>query len=169
MIRGSLKGYFSGSSEKGLLDLFRTSPCKIDDVLHRCSDLPNLHVLFSGVHNDAAPEMFASDRMADIFYTLSKRFSPGIVIINSPPILYTSEPTSLATHVDQLVMVVAAGRSNRQQVEVFSVSGIGLQEYRSAVQQSTQVAVAQPRIVLLLRVSFSLRSRPGGRVRAASL
>ena len=117
VIRSSVARYFSGQTGRGLLDLFSDSTCKLDDVLHRCEDVPNLHILFSGTQNDAAPEMFASARMAEICDLLSKRFPQSIVVIDSPPVLATSEPTSLATHIDHLIMVVAAGRSSRHQVE----------------------------------------------------
>jgi protein-tyrosine kinase len=117
VIRSSVTRYFTGQSGRGLLDLFSATSCKLDDVLHRCEDISNLHILFSGTQNDGAPEMFASARMAEICDLLSKRFPQSIVIIDSPPVLATSEPTSLATHVDHLIMVVAAGRSSRHQVE----------------------------------------------------
>jgi protein-tyrosine kinase len=117
VIRSSVSRYFTGQSGRGLLDLFGNSDIKVDDVLHRCHDVPNLHLLFSGSQNDAAPEMFASMRMAEICDTLSRRFPNCIVIIDSPPVLATSEPTSLVTHIDHLIMVVAAGRSSNHQVE----------------------------------------------------
>jgi protein-tyrosine kinase len=117
VIRSSVSRFFSGQSGRGLLDLFGDASCKVDDVLHRCKDIPNLHVLFSGTQNDSAPEMFASARMAEICDVLSKRFPQSIVVIDSPPVLATSEPTSLVTHIDHLIMVVAAGRASRHQVE----------------------------------------------------
>jgi protein-tyrosine kinase len=117
VIRSSLDGYFTGQERKGLTDLLSNSAVKLDDVLHRCSDIPNMHVLFAGAQNDTAPEMFASARMAEICHALSTRFPQSIVIIDSPPVLATSEPTSIVAHIDHLIMVVAAGRSSRHQVE----------------------------------------------------
>ena len=117
VIRGSLGKYFTGQTGRGLIDLFSNAPGTVDEVLHRCRDLPNLHVLFSGTQNDTAPELFASARMAEICHALSKRFPQSIVIVDSPPVLATSEPAALVTHIDHLIMVIAAGRSNRHQVE----------------------------------------------------
>lgn len=117
VIRSTVARYFSGQTGKGLLDLFSDASCKVDDVMHRCQDVPNLHLIFSGTQNDGAPEMFASARMAEICDAVSTRFPQSIVIIDSPPVLATSEPTSLATHIDHLIMVVAASRSSRHQVE----------------------------------------------------
>lgn len=117
VIRSSVSRYFEGASSAGLLDLFTKPTANIDELLHPCKELPNLRVLFSGSHNDSAPEMFASSRMGEICDRLSKRFPDCIVVIDSPPVLSTSEPTSLVTHVDHLIMVVGAGRSSRHQVE----------------------------------------------------
>jgi protein-tyrosine kinase len=117
VIRSSVGRYFTGQSGRGLLDLFGNSQVKVDEVLHHCQDVPNLHILFSGSQNDAAPEMFASARMAEICDALSRRFANCIVVIDSPPVLATSEPTSLVTHIDHLIMVVAAGRASNHQVE----------------------------------------------------
>ena len=117
VIRSSVGRYFNGQSGRGLLDLFGNSSMKMDEVLHKCQDVPNLHVLFAGSQNDAAPEMFASARMAEICDQLSRRFVNCIVIIDSPPVLATSEPTALVTHMDHLIMVVAAGRASNHQLE----------------------------------------------------
>ncbi len=117
VIRSSVSRYFSGQSERGLLDLFADPGSKVDDVLQSCHDIPNLHLMFSGTQNDSAPEMFASARMAEICDSLSRRFPQSVVVIDSPPVLATSEPASLVTNIDHLIMVVAAGRSSRHQVE----------------------------------------------------
>lgn len=112
-----LKGYFIGDGERGLLDLLTGEIGDISEVLHTCSDLPNLHLLFSGKRNDAAPELFASARMANICNDLSEHFSQCMVIFDTPPVLAASESTALVCHMHQLVMVVAAMRATRNQVE----------------------------------------------------
>ena len=117
VIRSSVGRYFNGQSGRGLLDLFGNTNIKVEELLHKCQDVPNLHVLFAGSQNDAAPEMFASARMAEICDQLSRRFVNCIVIIDSPPVLATSEPAALVTHMDHLIMVVAAGRASNHQLE----------------------------------------------------
>jgi protein-tyrosine kinase len=117
VIRSSLTKYFVGQSELGLIDLFGSKPCTIEDTLHDCVDLPNLHILFAGSHNDTAPELFASSRMAELFELLAARYPNAVIVVDSPPVLATSEPTALVTHIDHLIMVVAASRSSRHQVE----------------------------------------------------
>lgn len=116
--RCSAGQHFLGNRDKGLIDLLTdTAGLSIDDVLHRCSDLPNLHVMFSGKRDDTAPELFASKRMADICDALAKRFAQSIVIIDTPPVLAAAEPVALVPHIDHVLMVVAGGTSGRHQIE----------------------------------------------------
>lgn len=112
-----LKTFFVGDDDRGLLDLLTGKTREISEVLHRCRDLPNLHLLFSGKRDDSAPELFASDKMANICNDLSQHFPQCMVIFDTPPVLAASESTALVSHMHQLVMVVAAMRATRNQVE----------------------------------------------------
>lgn len=117
VVRASVAQYFEGAPAEGLLDLLLGRRQHIDEVLTRCSDIPNLHVLFAGRRDDSSPELLASQRMADVCSALSRRFRESIVVIDAPPVLATAEPSALAMHVHHLLMVVAAGQSARHQIE----------------------------------------------------
>jgi receptor protein-tyrosine kinase len=117
VVRSSIAQYFEGAPEEGLLDLLTGRRQQIDEVLQRCADLPNLHVLFSGRRDDSSPELLASARMAEICSALSRRFKESVVVIDAPPVLATAEPSALAMHVHHLIMVVAAGQVARHHVE----------------------------------------------------
>jgi receptor protein-tyrosine kinase len=116
-VRGSIATYFQPSYSDGLLELLTEKRERLDEVLHPCADLPRLHVLFSGARHDATPELLASRRMGELCAALSARFPQTIVLFDTPPVLAASEATAMATHVHHLLMVVAAGRSKRNQVE----------------------------------------------------
>jgi receptor protein-tyrosine kinase len=117
VLRSTIGEYFEGPHGEGLLDLLTGSCQQIDDVMHRCADLPNLHVIFAGKHEETSPELLASKRMAEACATLSRRYPECIVVIDTPPVLATSEPVALAMHVHHLIMVVAAGQATRGQIE----------------------------------------------------
>lgn len=117
VVRSSIAQFFEGAPEEGLLDLLTGRRQQIDEVLTRCSDVPNLHVLFSGRRDDTSPELLASQRMADVCSALSRRFRESVVVIDAPPVLATAEPSALAMHVHHLIMVVAAGQVARHHVE----------------------------------------------------
>jgi receptor protein-tyrosine kinase len=117
VVQSSVSRYFHGENQDGLLELLTGKRERLEDVLHPCADLPRLHVLFGGNRNDAAPELLASRRMAEVCASLSTYFPQGIVIFDMPPVLSASEPAAMAAHADHLIMVVAAARAARHQVE----------------------------------------------------
>jgi len=117
VVRASISEYFEGAPEEGLLDLLTGRRQQVDEVLKRCADLPNLHVLFSGRRDDSSPELLASARMAEVSSALSRRFRESVVVIDAPPVLATAEPAAMVTHVHHLIMVVAAGQVARHHVE----------------------------------------------------
>lgn len=117
VVRSSIAQFFEGAPDTGLVDLLTGRRQQIDEVLQRCADLPNLHVLFAGRRDDTSPELLASQRMAEVCSALSHRFRESIVVIDAPPVLATAEPSALAMHVHHLIMVVAAGQVARHHVE----------------------------------------------------
>lgn len=117
VVRSSIMQFFEGAPTEGLLDLLTGRRQQIDEVLQRCADVPNLHVLFAGRRDDTSPELLASQRMAEICSALSRRFRESIVVIDAPPVLATAEPSALAMHVHHLIMVVAAGQVARHHIE----------------------------------------------------
>jgi protein-tyrosine kinase len=117
VVRTSLAQYFEDAPEEGLLDLLTGRRQHIDEVMQKCADLPNLHVIFSGRRDDTSPELLASHRMAEICALLSRRFRESVVVIDAPPVLATAEPSALAMHMHHVIMVVAAGQVARHHVE----------------------------------------------------
>jgi protein-tyrosine kinase len=118
VVRASISEYFEGSKgQEGLLELLTGSRRNVDDLLHPCTEVPNLHVLFSGKRDEASPELLASQRMAELCQILSRRYKESIVVIDAPPVLATAEPTALAMHVNHILMVVAAGQVARSHLE----------------------------------------------------
>jgi protein-tyrosine kinase len=117
VVHGSIADYFHGEDHDGLVELLTEKRQRIDDVLHPCADLPGLHVLFAGKRHEAAPELLASRRMADICSALSKHFRQSIVLFDTPPVLAASEPAAMAAHAHHLIMLIAAGQAARHQVE----------------------------------------------------
>ncbi len=117
VVRCSLDAYFDGATGKGLTDLLSGKCQQVSEVMHQCTDIPNLRVIFAGKHDAGAPEMLASKRMADICHDLSTRYPDRIILIDAPPVLAAAEPTALATHMHHLIMVVAAQHPSRHHVE----------------------------------------------------
>jgi receptor protein-tyrosine kinase len=85
--------------------------------MYRCNDVANLSVIFAGKREENMPELLSSRRMADICREISTRYNDRIIIIDTPPVLASVEPANMATHVHQIVMVVAAGQTNHAQLQ----------------------------------------------------
>jgi protein-tyrosine kinase len=67
-----------------------------------------LSILPAGRRTSAAPELFASERMAEIVRILGVASPRRIVLFDSSPLLLTNESQALTRLVDQIVLVVRA-------------------------------------------------------------
>lgn len=109
-----------GLSERvGLLDVASTSSQKIEDLIVPTA-IEHLSILpvgrDSGEFNDVGD---ASSRrpVSQVIERLARRFPDHIFILDLPPCLSTSDPSTLAPVVNEIIMVVEAGRTQRNEVE----------------------------------------------------
>jgi protein-tyrosine kinase len=115
-VHPTASGLFEYDNGNGLVELLSGECGSVSDVLHRCDDLPNLSVIFAGKHTKNVPELLSSARMADVCFEISKRYNDRVIIIDSPPVLACAEPSNIALHVHQTILVVEAGHTTRSQV-----------------------------------------------------
>lgn len=106
----------------GLLDLLTRDDLDVGDVLVR-TNIDNLTIMPAGSHHRRATELLASEQMAILLRELASRYPDRIVVFDSPPLLATTEARVLASHMGQIVMVVAAD-STRQHVVNLALSTI---------------------------------------------
>ena len=91
----------------GLLDLVLDESRDMSSVLLR-TNIDKLSILPSGLQQQRATELLASDAMIRMLETMASRYPDRIIIFDSPPLLLTTEARVLATHMGQIVMVVRA-------------------------------------------------------------
>jgi receptor protein-tyrosine kinase len=103
----SLPALLGVPNSPGLLDLLTRDDLDVADVLIR-TNVEKLTVMPAGSRQRRATELLASEQMANLLRELASRYSDRIIIFDSPPLLPTTEARVLATHMDQIVMVVAA-------------------------------------------------------------
>jgi exopolysaccharide/PEP-CTERM locus tyrosine autokinase len=77
------------------------------------TDMPNLLVVPAGQHHALAAELFGSLRMQYVLEELGGRSRRRLVVFDSSPLLAVSESQVLVSHMGQVVVVVAAGRTHR--------------------------------------------------------
>jgi protein-tyrosine kinase len=100
----------------GFLDILASDDVRLEEVVLQ-TNVDRLMLLPAGSRHHRATELIASDRMDHFMATLAARLPGFIVVFDSPPLLPTSEARVLATHVGQIVMVVAADVTAHKAVE----------------------------------------------------
>ena len=91
----------------GLLDALRDGHLDVESLI-RATDVPTLSFLPAGVRTEEATELLSSSRMAQFADLFGQHNSQRIVILDSPPLLQTTESPALARMVGQIVVVVRA-------------------------------------------------------------
>lgn len=105
--RPSLPKFLGLPMSPGLLDVLQDASLNLSDALLR-TNIAKLSVLPSGTPHERATELLASLEMTSFLDELARRYSDRIIIFDSPPLLITTEARVLATHMGQIVFVVAA-------------------------------------------------------------
>jgi len=105
------------SNSPGLLELLTRDDLDVGDVLVH-TNIPNFSIIPAGTPHRRATELLASEQMAMLLRELASRYSDRIIIFDSPPLLPTTEARVLATHMGQIVMVVAADNTRQQAVRL---------------------------------------------------
>jgi Mrp family chromosome partitioning ATPase len=107
-VRHTLSSRLGIDARPGLLELLAGEADHVGEVIMR-TDMPSLFVLPAGQPRGDATELLAGPRMAEILATFS---DPNLVVVlDSPPLLVSSEGRVLADHVHHALVVVEAGRS----------------------------------------------------------
>ncbi len=99
----------------GLLDLLARGSIDVADALVKTS-IDKLTILPAGSRHRRATELLASEQMTSLLRELASRYSDRIIIFDSPPLLATTEARVLATHMGQVIMVVAANSTTKHAV-----------------------------------------------------
>jgi protein-tyrosine kinase len=99
----------------GLMDVLADEQRHPAEVIVR-TDVPNLLVVPAGGRQSLAAELLGSRRMEYVLEELGGRNPRRLVVFDSSPLLATQESQVLASHMGQVVMVVAAGRTRQQLV-----------------------------------------------------
>ena len=99
----------------GLLDLLTRDDITFADALVR-TNIEKLAILPAGSRHRRSTELLASEQMAGLLRELASRYSDRIIVFDSPPLLPTTEARVLASHMGQIVMVVAADATSQHAV-----------------------------------------------------
>ena len=115
VLRPSVFSRLGLESQMGLMDLLVSPEAKATDLLFK-TNVQKLSLLSAGTSHDRAEELLASASMDAFLDELSARFHDRLIIIDSPPLLVTTESRALAERAGQVVLVVEADRTPREQI-----------------------------------------------------
>jgi exopolysaccharide/PEP-CTERM locus tyrosine autokinase len=106
---------FGLQSEAGLLDLLTDGTRHADSAILR-TDVPGLSILPAGRQIETATELLASEHMKQVIAELTAPGRRRVVLIDSPPLLLSTESIALLGSVGQILMVVRAEATPRKAV-----------------------------------------------------
>lgn len=107
---------FGLADRPGLIDLLEDESLKVEEVLIR-SDLNDIQILPAGRKHTQSTELLASDRMADVMHEIATRYPDRMVVMDSPPLLMTSEAQAVARCAGQIALVIESGRTTKEEIE----------------------------------------------------
>jgi protein-tyrosine kinase len=101
---------------RGLLDLAANpgldpAPLLVKTPIDRLSILP------VGRERERSAELFSTKDMTQLIQNLGRRYADRLLILDAPPCLSTSDPAVLAQVVGQILFVVEADRTQRDEIE----------------------------------------------------
>lgn len=112
--KGHLSRAFGIQDERGLLDALSDEAVDVESLVLG-TDIKGLELLPAGrAAEGAASELIASARMAQITTRLTARHPRRLVLLDSSPLLVSSEARALKQIPGQILMVTRAGRTPRQ-------------------------------------------------------
>ena len=108
---------FGLGDRDGLTDLLLGRVRDMSDVIFK-TNIPSFSVMVAGRIVDHVTELLASQAMEDFIEEIAGRYPDRIIIVDSPPLLMTTEASVLAPLMGQVVLVVEAEKTLRHQVEM---------------------------------------------------
>ena len=104
---------FSISNNVGLTNLLINESILFEDALI-CTNTDNLYVLTTGPLPPNPAELLNSNKMRDFFDFLAKHFD--MILVDAPPVTAVTDAAILASYLDGVILVVAAGQTAVDQV-----------------------------------------------------
>jgi len=107
---------FGLGDRPGLIDILVDENMSIDEVLVR-TDLNDIQVLPAGRKHAQSTELLASDRMEEIMNELATRYADRLIVLDSPPLMITSEAQAVARQVGQIALIAESGKTTNQEIQ----------------------------------------------------
>jgi protein-tyrosine kinase len=110
LLKPHVSRIFGVQKEPGLLDALVDPSLAIESLI-LTTNVNGLSILPAGARTEGTAELLHSDRMREIVARLCDLDPRRIVLLDSPPMLMTSEAPALTAVAGQIVLVVRAGQT----------------------------------------------------------
>ena len=111
----SLTRWFGLQEKKGLSD-YLIGEAEVQDLLIKTS-IDKLSILSGGSIQENPVELVGSNKMKTLIQDLKSRYEDRYIIIDSSPILATTEPSVLNEIVDGIILVIKSGDTPRETIQ----------------------------------------------------
>jgi protein-tyrosine kinase len=111
----SISRFFGLQEEKGLSN-YLLGEADISDLLIKTS-VDKLSILCGGSIQDNPVELVGSNKMKSLVQNLKSRYDDRYIIIDSSPLLATTEPSVLNEMVDGILLVIKSGETPRESIQ----------------------------------------------------
>lgn len=111
----SISRWFGMSEQKGLSN-YLIGEAEIPELLIKTS-VDKLSLMCGGTMQDNPVELVGSTKMKTLMQDLKSRYDDRFIILDSSPLLATTEPTVLNEMADAILLVIKAGETPRETVQ----------------------------------------------------
>jgi exopolysaccharide/PEP-CTERM locus tyrosine autokinase len=111
----TLSRWFGLQEAKGLSD-YLLGQAELSELIVK-TQVDKLSLLCGGSSQENPVELIGSKRMASLVHELKSRYDDRYIILDSSPILATTEPNVLDNIIDGILFVIRAGETPRESVQ----------------------------------------------------
>jgi len=116
ILKSDLSRLFGAYNRTGLYDYLAHPDLDVADVLCR-TNVPTLSFIPAGTIREGITERLASHAMAKMVSELSHRYADRLIIFDAPPVLAMSGAAALAPLMGQVIVVVEAYNTSRENIK----------------------------------------------------
>jgi receptor protein-tyrosine kinase len=102
-------------SAKGLSN-YLSDGTALSEILIK-SEIEKLRIITAGSSTRKSAELIRSNKMGELLQSLKELGDNTYVVIDSPPIIATADPSLLCKMVDAVILVVRAGHTSRESIK----------------------------------------------------
>ena len=111
----SISRWFGMTEKKGLSN-YLIGEAEIPEILQKTS-VDKLTLMCGGTIQENPVELISSEKMKNLIQDLKSRYDDRYIIIDSSPLLATTEPTVLNDMADAILLVVKSGDTPRETIQ----------------------------------------------------